>query len=61
MEHPLGEKEMEIVLNDVVEKYGYDFSEYSKASMLRRINYLFITDRFVSFAEMRYRIKNDEE
>lgn len=61
MEHPLGEKEMEVVLNDVVEKYGYDFSEYSKASMLRRINYLFITDRFVSFAEMRYRIKNDED
>lgn len=61
MEHPLSEHEMEIVLGDVVDKYGYDFSEYSKASMLRRINYLFITDKFVSFAEMRYRIKNDDD
>ena len=61
MERPLSEKEMEVIINDVVDKYGYDFSEYSKASMMRRINYLFITDRFVSFAEMRYRIKNDEQ
>lgn len=60
MQQPLTDKELEIVLGDVVEAYGYDFSEYSRASLLRRINYLFITDHFVSFAEMRYRIKNDE-
>lgn len=60
METPLSEHELEIVLSDVVDIYGYDFSEYSRASMLRRINYLYITDRFVSFAELRYRIKSDE-
>lgn len=60
MQQPLTDQELDLVLGDVVDTYGYDFSEYSRASLLRRFNYLFITDNFVSFAEMRYRIKNDE-
>ncbi|WP_407431108.1 CheR family methyltransferase [Arcticibacter sp.] len=51
--------EVEIILNDLLEIYGYDFTEYSKASIKRRINRLFTIDRFMSFAEFRYRIKND--
>lgn len=51
--------EVEIILNDLLEIYGYDFTEYSKASIKRRINRLFTIDRFTSFAEFRYRIKND--
>lgn len=53
--------EVEIILNDLLEIYGYDFTEYSKASIKRRINRLFTIDRFMSFAEFRYRIKNDPE
>jgi chemotaxis protein methyltransferase CheR len=47
-------------LNDLLETYGYDFNDYSKASLKRRINRLFTLDRFPSFAEFRYRIRSDE-
>lgn len=54
------DKELEILLNDVANKYGYDFTEYSKASIKRRVNRLCTLDKFTSFAELRYRVMNDE-
>lgn len=54
-------KELELILNDVADKYGYDFTEYSSASILRRLNRLCSIDKFTSFAELRYKIKHDEE
>ncbi|MER3464449.1 MAG: chemotaxis protein CheR, partial [Chitinophagaceae bacterium] len=45
---------------DLLERYGYDFTDYAKASLKRRINRLFTLDKFPSFAELRYRVKNDE-
>jgi chemotaxis protein methyltransferase CheR len=56
----IGSNELEILLNDLLEVYGYDFTSYSKASLSRRVNRLFILDRFPSFAEYRFRLKNDE-
>jgi len=53
--------DVEIILNDILENYGYDFTEYSKASIKRRINRLFTIDRFMSFAEFRYRLKSDTD
>jgi len=52
--------EINILLNDLVEVYGYDFNDYSKASLKRRIQRLFTLDRFPSFAEFRYRIRRDD-
>jgi chemotaxis protein methyltransferase CheR len=52
--------EVEILLNDLLEQYGYDFNDYAKASLKRRINRLLTLDNFPSFAELRYRIKNDD-
>lgn len=54
------EEEVDILLNDLLDTYGYDFNDYSKASLKRRINRLFTLDRFPSFAEFRYRIRSDE-
>jgi chemotaxis protein methyltransferase CheR len=54
-------EEMEILLNDLFTRYGYDFTEYSKASMQRRIQRLFIVDKFPSFAEFRHRLHNDPQ
>ena len=51
--------ELDLLLNDLLELYGYDFSEYARASLKRRINRLFSLDRFPSFAEFRYRLRND--
>ena len=61
MEHsPIQDKDVEILLNDLYETYGYDFTDYSKASIKRRINRLFTLDRHPSFAEFRYSLKSDE-
>jgi chemotaxis protein methyltransferase CheR len=52
-------EEVELLLNDLHEQYGYDFTEYSKASLQRRIHRLFTLDKFPSFAEFRYRLQTD--
>ncbi|RYZ50920.1 MAG: protein-glutamate O-methyltransferase CheR [Sphingobacteriales bacterium] len=54
------EEELEILLRDIHEWYGYDFHDYSKASLKRRVNRLAALDQFPSFAELRYRLKSDE-
>jgi chemotaxis protein methyltransferase CheR len=48
-----------LLLNDVLERYGYDFTNYAPASINRRVNHLYQVDRFPSFAEFRYRIISD--
>lgn len=57
----LDDEAIETVLNDVLDKYGYDFTRYSKASIKRRINRLYAMDNFPSFAEFRYRLLHDKE
>jgi chemotaxis protein methyltransferase CheR len=52
---------MELLLNDVMQKYGYDFMDYSAASMKRRINRLVSIDRFPSFAEFRHHLLTNED
>ncbi|WP_231490592.1 protein-glutamate O-methyltransferase CheR [Pedobacter sp. Leaf170] len=54
-------EQVELLLNDVLEVYGYDFLEYSHASIKRRISRLFGLDNFVSFAEFRYTVKSDKK
>ncbi|NCI50511.1 protein-glutamate O-methyltransferase CheR [Sediminibacterium roseum] len=51
--------EMEQLLADVLDRYGYDFTDYSRASLKRRINRLLSIDRFPSYAEFRYKLQND--
>ena len=52
-------KEVDLLLNDLYLRYGYNFTEYSKASLLRRIQRLCALDKFPSFAEFRYRLQNE--
>ncbi|WP_343608364.1 protein-glutamate O-methyltransferase CheR [Chryseobacterium oranimense] len=55
------DEEVEYLIKDVYEMYGYDFSEYSRASFKRRVNRICLIDRFTSFAELRYTILNDPD
>lgn len=55
----LREEEITMLLNDVATIYGYDFRQYSRASLKRRLNRICLVDRFSSFAELRYRVVND--
>ena len=62
MNNPVTSDEyVEIILSDALEIYGYDFTGYSRASIKRRILRLYTLDKFVSFAEFRYRIRNDAD
>ncbi len=57
---PISDLEVEVILNDVFEIYGYDFTNYSKASLKRRIIRLVAQDRLPSFAEFRYKLRSDK-
>jgi chemotaxis protein methyltransferase CheR len=54
------DEEVEVLVNDLLEVYGYDFTNYSRASLKRRINRLFYLDKYSSFAEFRYKVKSDD-
>jgi chemotaxis protein methyltransferase CheR len=55
------DEDVDNLLCDLLEVHGYDFTEYSKASIKRRLNRLFILDRFPSIAEFRYRLISDQD
>jgi chemotaxis protein methyltransferase CheR len=55
------DNDIEILLNDVLELYGYDFNLYSKASLTRRINRLFSLDKFTSFEHFRDKVISDRD
>ncbi|WP_293302216.1 protein-glutamate O-methyltransferase CheR [Pedobacter sp. UBA4863] len=53
------DEHVEILVNDVLEQHGYDFTGYSRASLKRRLARLYTLDKHVSFAEFRYKTLND--
>jgi chemotaxis protein methyltransferase CheR len=57
--YPVNDADVEILLNDLLDKYGFDFTGYSRASLKRRINRIFSLDKHTSIAEFRYRILNN--
>lgn len=55
------DEEVELLLAGLHEKYGYDFSSYSRASLKRRLNRLMSLDKFPSFAEMHFHLLEDAD
>jgi chemotaxis protein methyltransferase CheR len=53
------DEDLTLLINDIQLAHGYDFSDYSRASFKRRIERLLTIDHLSSFAELRYRLKND--
>lgn len=53
------DEEMEMLLRDIAELYDYDFTQYTRSSLRRRLNRICMLDKFTSFAELRYRITKD--
>lgn len=53
--------ELDTLLDTLMEIYGYDFSNYARSSLKRRVNRLLIIDAFPSFAELLYRVKIDAD
>jgi len=54
------DEDIDILLNDLFDIYGYDFTRYSKASLKRRIIRLCALDKIPSYAELRYKVRSDE-
>ncbi len=61
MEVRIRDEEAELLLRDLLELHGYDFTNYSRASLLRRLNRLVGLDKFPSFAEFRYKVQSDKD
>jgi chemotaxis protein methyltransferase CheR len=53
------EEELDLLIKELAENYGYDISNYARASLKRRVNRLLVIDRFPSFAELFYKVKTD--
>lgn len=53
------DEDVELLINELAQRYGYDFSNYARASLRRRVSRLLTIDRIPSFAELLYRVKND--
>lgn len=61
MELGVTDEQLEMLVNDLLEVHGYDFSGYSRASLRRRVNRLLMLDSFPSFAEFRFKIRSDND
>lgn len=59
--HIIRDDQLDTLLNELFQSHGYDFTNYAKASLKRRVNRLMIIDRFPSFAELLYRVKSDPD
>lgn len=57
----LSDHQMEMLVNEVYEDYGYDFGGYSKASLKRRIDRIYDLDGFSHFSQFLLRIKTDPD
>lgn len=55
------DSELDILINDVFEYHGFDFSGYSRASFKRRVDRLYQLDGFRSFADFLSRVRLDPE
>src|SRR6478735_6194985 len=55
----LKDEEIELFINELAQRYGYDFTNYARASLRRRIGRLITVDRMPSFAELYHRMQND--
>lgn len=53
--------ELEILINDVYEYYGFDFGSYSRASLKRRVNRIYQLDGFAAFHEFLSKVRSDPE
>lgn len=53
------DEDIELLLIDLHEKYGYDFTSYSRASLKRRLSRIMSIEKFPSFAEMHFHLLED--
>jgi chemotaxis protein methyltransferase CheR len=53
--------ELETLINDIYEYYGFDFGNYSRASLKRRVNRVYQLDGFTNFYDFLSKVRYDPE
>ncbi len=53
--------EFELILQAIYQKYGYDFRDYAKASIRRRLRYRLSKSNLKSISEMQHKLLHDKE
>lgn len=56
----IDDRELEVLITEIYEYYGYDFSGYARASLKRRIERLMALDHFTTFGMFVSKIRTDE-
>ena len=57
----LSDEDVSTLFAEVYETYGYDFSQYSKASVKRRIQRILVLNRLSYFSQLKYKVINEPE
>jgi chemotaxis protein methyltransferase CheR len=58
---PIPDDELPLFLNDLIDRYGYDFTGYSEASLLRRIDRFMMREHIYDSNELRIRVFGDAD
>lgn len=53
--------ELDVLLEAIYQRYGYDFRKYAKAHIKRRLAYLIGKEKIPSFSHLQYRVLREEE
>lgn len=53
------DQDLDLIVNHLVDKYGYDFTNYARASLKRRISRVFTQEKFSSINALQEKIKNN--
>lgn len=56
----IDDRELDVLITDVFEYYGFDFSGYSRASLKRRVDRLFQLDGFTNLSQLLSKMRSDE-
>lgn len=54
-------EEIEFLIQEIFDAYGYDFSNYSRSSLTRRINRLCIIEELVDYSELKNKVISNFE
>jgi len=57
----IDERELDVLINDVYEYYGFDFSGYSHASLKRRVDRVYQMDGFTHFSDFLSKVRSEPE
>jgi chemotaxis protein methyltransferase CheR len=57
----IDDRELEVLINDVYDYYGYDFSGYSRASLKRRVARVYRLGEFSDFSEFLSKVRTDKD